>query len=225
LALLDRLTVIAAEHDDGDIDLLRVGGDLFRRLGPIVEVFAYETAAFPAFSKDGDFWAIRKPVFQAVCEKQSQSVADRRDNERRLGNGRVRVRGGAVRTLRRAARIIRLAVPVCRGAILAVRHDPSHSWLAARPPAMLRMAAKDAAKEFREGVLRERRAGRRARQQCAKEERHNAAQGPYVPRHGGHYSASRTPWHPCCDSSLNSVPHNLDAWSGFGVNRQQLGGI
>ena len=42
---------------------------------------------------------------------------------------------------------------------------------------MLRMAAKDAAKEFRKGVLREGRAGRRARQQCAKEERHNAAQG------------------------------------------------
>lgn len=40
---------------------------------------------------------------------------------------------------------------------------------------MLRMAAKDAAKEFREGVLRKGRAGRRARQQCAKEKRHNVA--------------------------------------------------
>ena len=46
---------------------------------------------------------------------------------------------------------------------------------------MLRMAAKDAAKKFGKGVLREGRAGRRARQQCAKKERHNTAQGLYAP--------------------------------------------
>lgn len=72
-------------------------------------------------------------------------------------------------------------------------------------------AAEQSAEEFGEWILRERRIRGGARQQDAKKERENSAEGLGSHRHASHYSARRPDWHPGYDSWFNSSGFSLDA--------------
>ncbi len=95
--VLERLHVVDAEHDHGDVDFGLRRQEVARRLRPVEIIVAREARDIAGKIGDGDLRLDGEGVCQALSGEDRQAVAEHRDEERRLDRRAARRAGRARR--------------------------------------------------------------------------------------------------------------------------------